>query len=42
MANGPDVSRRRWWYAVFGRPDPYGHPDPNALGELDRVGAQIW
>jgi hypothetical protein len=21
---------------------PYGHPDPNALAELDGVGAQIW
>jgi len=25
-----------------GQPNPYGHPNPNALGELDQVGAQIW
>jgi competence protein ComEC len=25
-----------------GQPNPYGHPDPNALAELDGVGAQIW
>ena len=25
-----------------GQPNPYGHPDPNALAELDQVGAQIW
>ena len=26
----------------FGQPNPYGHPNPNALAELDGVGAQIW
>jgi competence protein ComEC len=25
-----------------GQPNPYGHPDPNAIAELDGVGAQIW
>ena len=25
-----------------GQPNPYGHPNPNALAELDGVGAQIW
>ena len=24
------------------QPDPYGHPDPNAVAELDGVVAQIW
>jgi hypothetical protein len=28
----------RW----LGQPNPYGHPDPNALAELDGVGAQVW
>jgi competence protein ComEC len=28
--------------SLFGQPNPYGHPDPNALAELDGVGAQIW
>jgi competence protein ComEC len=27
---------------MFGQPNPYGHPNPNALSELDGVGAQIW
>ena len=27
---------------MFGQPNPYGHPNPNALAELDGVGAQIW
>jgi competence protein ComEC len=22
--------------------NPYGHPTPNALAELDGVGAQVW
>jgi competence protein ComEC len=25
-----------------GQPNPYGHPNPNALAELDGVGAQVW
>jgi competence protein ComEC len=25
-----------------GQPNPYGHPNPNALADLDGVGAQIW
>ena len=25
-----------------GQPNPYGHPNPDALAELDGVGAQIW
>jgi beta-lactamase superfamily II metal-dependent hydrolase len=34
--------RRPWWRnPVFGQPIPYGHPNPNALAELDGVGAQI-
>jgi beta-lactamase superfamily II metal-dependent hydrolase len=27
---------------MFGQPNPYGHPNPNALAELDGVGAQTW
>ncbi len=27
---------------MFGQPNPYGHPNPNALAELSGVGAQIW
>jgi hypothetical protein len=42
LANGPAVSRRRWVKAAFGQPNPYGHPNPNALAELSGVGAQIW
>jgi len=26
----------------FGQPNPYGHPNANALAELGGVGAQIW
>jgi competence protein ComEC len=25
-----------------GQPNPYGHPDPNALAMLSGVGAQVW
>ena len=42
MVKGRDVSRKRWQYATFGQPNPFGHPNPNALAELDGVGAQIW
>jgi beta-lactamase superfamily II metal-dependent hydrolase len=27
---------------TFGQPNRYGHPNPNALAELDGVGAQTW
>ena len=26
----------------LGQPNPYDHPNPNALADLDGVGAQIW
>ena len=25
-----------------GNPNPYGHPDPTALGEAEVTGAEIW
>jgi competence protein ComEC len=25
-----------------GQPNPFGHPNPNALAQLDGVGAQVW
>jgi competence protein ComEC len=43
--HGERGSRRlaqQWRYAASGQPNPYGHPDPNALAELDGVGALIW
>jgi hypothetical protein len=32
----------RWENSRFGQPNPYGHPDPNALAEAEATGAEIW
>jgi competence protein ComEC len=37
MAVDPEIA-----VISVGQPNPYGHPDPNALATLNAVGASVW